>query len=241
MTAIATATDLTRSFGKNPPVVEGVSLDVNGGEVLGLIGPNGGGKSTLLLLIAGLIRPTSGTVMVGGVNAHDLALTSTGTVGLITAVPGLYPLLTGRENLHYFGGLNGLSKAEINSMSQPLLEELGITDQMDRQIKEYSSGMQQKVSLVRALLMKPKLLLLDEPTSNLDPVSTHSIHQSVRKQADQGVAVVLTTHDLHAADSICDRVAVQQRTLRHVTTLDGERKAPTQGQLYAVYQQWVDQ
>lgn len=241
MALIAQATDLTRSFGKNAPVVEGVNLEVHGGEVLGLIGPNGGGKSTLLMLIAGLIRPTSGTVTVEGVHAHDLALSHTGSVGLITAVPGLYPLLTGRENLHYFGGLNGLSKADVDAMSKPLLEELGIPDQMDRQIKEYSSGMQQKVSLVRALLMKPRLLLLDEPTSNLDPVSTHTIHQSVRKQADLGVAVVLTTHDLHAADSICDRVAVQQRTLRHVQTLDGERKAPDPGQLYQVYRQWVDQ
>ena len=208
--------------------------------VLGLIGPNGGGKSTLLMLIAGLIRPTSGSVVVGGFNAHDLALSHTGSVGLITAVPGLYPLLTGRENLHYFGGLNGLSKAEVDAMSKPLLEELGLPDQMDRQIKEYSSGMQQKVSLVRALLMKPKLLLLDEPTSNLDPVSTHIIHQSVRKQANLGVAVVLATHDLQAADSICDRVAVQQRTLRHVESLDGERRAPDPGQLYKVYEKWVD-
>jgi ABC-type multidrug transport system ATPase subunit len=239
MSVIATATDLTRSFGKAAPVVDGVSLDVHGGEVLGLIGPNGGGKSTLLMLIAGLIRPSKGTVVVEGIPAHELALSQTGRVGLITAVPGLYPLLSGRENLQFFGGLNGLSLAETDAMSAPLLQELGIADQMDRRVAEYSSGMQQKVSLVRALLMKPALLLLDEPTSNLDPVSTHTIHQSVRQQADQGVAVVLATHDLHAADSICDRVAVQQRTLRHVTTLDGERQAPNPGQLYQLYDAWV--
>jgi len=240
MSAIATATDLTRSFGKSEPVVDGVSLEVHAGEVLGLIGPNGGGKSTLLMLFAGLIRPTGGTVLVEGVHAHELALNHTGRVGLITAVPGLYPLLTGRENLRFFGGLNGLSATEVDDMSAPLLDELCIADQLDRRVAQYSSGMQQKVSLVRALLMKPSLLLLDEPTSNLDPVSTHTIHQSVRRQADQGVAVVLTTHDLHAADSICDRVAVQQRTLRHVTCMDGERKAPVPGQLYRVYEEWVD-
>ena len=240
MSAIATATDLTRSFGKAPPVVEDVDLEVHAGEVLGLIGPNGGGKSTLLLLLAGLIRPTRGTVVVEGVHAHELAVKHTGRVGLITAVPGLYPLLTGRENLHYFGGLNGLPVGEIDALSAPLLDELRIVDQLDRRVAEYSSGMQQKVSLVRALLMKPTMLLLDEPTSNLDPVSTHTNHQSVRRQADQGVAVVLTTHDLHAADSICDRVAVQQRTLRHVTKLSGERKAPVPGQLYEVYDAWVD-
>ena len=100
--------------------------------------------------------------------------------------------------------------------------------------------MQQKVSLVRALLMDPKLLLLDEPTSNLDPVSTHTIHESVRKQANQGVAVVLCTHDLHAAEAICDRVAVMQRTVRALEAVPGERKAPEPGHLYNMYQTHVD-
>ena len=122
----------------------------------------------------------------------------------------------------------------------PLLDELGVADQMDRQVKEFSSGMQQKISLARALLMDPKLLLLDEPTSNLDPVSTHTIHLAVRKQADRGVAVVLCTHDLHAADAICDRVAVMQRHIRASDRLPGERKLPEMSALYRMYEEHVE-
>ena len=96
------------------------------------------------------------------------------------------------------------------------------------------------VSLIRALLMNPRLLLLDEPTSNLDPVSTHTIHTSVRAQANNGVAVVLCTHDLHAAEAICDRVAVMQKTVRAQEKLPGERKAPEPGHLYQMYEKHVD-
>ena len=238
--ALVECRDLVRAFGRHAPVVDGVNLDIEGGEVLGLIGPNGGGKSTLLLLIAGLITPTSGTVTVNGHPAHELAQQTTGAVGLITATPGLYPLLTAAENLAYFGGLNGLSDSEVRERALPLLDELGVGDQMDRQVKEFSSGMQQKISLARALLMDPKLLLLDEPTSNLDPVSTHTIHLAVRKQADRGVAVVLCTHDLHAADAICDRVAVMQRHIRASDRLPGERKLPEMSALYRMYEEHVE-
>lgn len=238
--ALVECRSLVRAFGKNPPVVDGVELDIEAGEVLGLIGPNGGGKSTLLLLIAGLLTPTSGTATVDGHPSHELAQQTTGSVGLITATPGLYPLLTAAENLAYFGGLNGLSESEVRTRALPLLQELGVEDQMDRQVREFSSGMQQKISLTRALLMDPKLLLLDEPTSNLDPVSTHTIHLAVRRQADRGVAVVLCTHDLHAADSICDRVAVMQRSIRATSPLSGERKVPEMGALYQMYQEHVE-
>ena len=238
--ALVEVRGLTRSFGRNPPVVQDVDLDIHGGEVLGLIGPNGGGKSTLLMLIAGLVKPTEGTVSINGVVAHELALQTTGAVGLITANPGLYPLLSGWENLFFFGGLNDLTPAAVRQRAQPLLEELGLIGQLDRPLGSYSSGMQQKVSLVRALLMSPQLLLLDEPTSNLDPVATHIIHTAVRRQADAGVGVVLCTHDLHAAELICDRVAVMQRTLRAARALEGERMAPPPGALYGMYEEHVE-
>ena len=239
--ALVEARALTRAFNKNPPVVLDVDLDAQAGEVLGLIGPNGGGKGTLLMLIAGLVSPTSGTVRIDGVDSNALAQQTTGAVGLISAVPGLYPLLSGWENLEYFGGLNNLSAAEVRQRSVDLVTKLGITDQMDRQVKEYSSGMQQKVSLVRALLMKPKLLLLDEPTSNLDPVSTHIIHKTVRDQADQGVGVILCTHDLHAAEYICDKVAVMQQTVRALEAVPGERRSPDLGHLYKMYETHVEE
>lgn len=232
------ARGLGRTYGRDA-VLTGVDLDVRPGEVMGLIGPNGGGKSTLLLLIAGLVRPTSGEVVVCGEAADQLATRRTGQVGLITAEAGLYPLLSGRENLRFFGGLFGLAEDEVDARAAPLLDELDIGEHVDRPAKTYSSGMRQKVSLARALLRDPSVLLLDEPTSNLDPISSHTIHRVVRAQADRGSAVVLATHDLHAAESVCDRVAVIQRGVRHVEALGGARCAPPPGRLHQLYETWV--
>lgn len=234
--ALLVAKGLGRAYGRSTPVHD-VDLDLAAGEVLGLVGPNGGGKSTLLLLMAGLVRPTSGTVALDGVPCEEVAVRATGSIGLITAEPGLYPLLSGRENLTFFGGLYGLSPDEVDRRSRALLEELEVHEDLDRPASAYSSGMRQKVSLARALLLSPRLLLLDEPTSNLDPLSSMTIHRAVRARADAGVAVVLATHDLHAAEHVCDRVAVVQGTIRRLERLDGARQAPPPGRLHTLYRE----
>lgn len=233
--ALVSVRDVTRRFGSRT-VLEGVSIDVHPGEVLGLMGPNGGGKSTLLLLMAGLVRPTAGEVTVAGLPAGRVALDKTGVVGLITADPGLYPLLTGWENLAFFGELYGLDAATARERATPLLQELGLDANLDVRAGTYSSGMKQKVSLARALLMQPRVLLLDEPTSNLDPLSADTIYRTVRRRADEGLAVVWVTHDLYAAERICDRVALIDRKVRLIETLEGERSAPPPGRLLAAWQ-----
>jgi len=225
------AQSVVRRFGERVPV-RGVDLEMKPGEVFGLIGPNGGGKSTLLLLLAGLVAPTEGRVTLDGTPTTELARAAQGKIGLITAEPGLYPLLTGRENLHFFGGLYGLSPGEVDHRSQPLLEELELGPALDRRTSEYSSGMRQKVSLVRALALRPAVLLLDEPTANLDPLSSHTLHSVVRRCADEGVAVGIATHDLHAASYICDRVGVMDGVLGPVETLATKRSAPPEGRLH---------
>jgi len=224
------AREVSRRFGKKT-VLEGVNLKVHRGEIIGLVGPNGAGKSTLLLLMAGLVRPSGGRMCLDGMDAHKVALQRNGTVGLITAHAGLYPLLTGRENLRFFGRLFGLSATETDHRVGPLLAELGLDVALDVRAGSYSSGMQQKVSLARALLMDPTLLLLDEPTSNLDPVSAHAIYATVRKRADEGLTVGLVTHDLSAAEQVCDRVAFVDGGVRHVECLDGPREVPEGGPL----------
>lgn len=200
--------------------------------MLGLIGPNGGGKSTLLLLLAGLVRPDQGTVELDGHQTHQLALDAAGSIGLVTARPGLYPSMTGRENLTWFAGLYGRGVERLPSLA----EELDLAAHLDRRVAQLSSGQQQKLSLIRALLLAPRVLLFDEPTANLDPLSAHAIHEAIRARADQGIAVVLCTHDLHAAEQICDRVAVLNRQLRGVHVLDGERRAPAMGALHRLFQ-----
>jgi ABC-2 type transport system ATP-binding protein len=225
------ARGLRRRFGEAVPV-DGVDLDLSAGEVFGLIGPNGGGKSTLLLLLAGLVAPSEGEVTVDGRATTELAMAATGTVGLVTAEPGLYPLLTGWENLTYFGGLYGLTQTQVRARATPLLDRLQLTAALDAPTARYSSGMRQKVSLARALLLSPRVLLLDEPTANLDPRASHLVHLAVREAADQGIAVALATHDLHAAEHVCDRVAVMDRQLSAPQALTGDRRAPPVGALH---------
>lgn len=233
---IIVARGLGRSFGRTR-VLCGIDLDLKPGEVLGLIGPNGGGKSTLLVLLAGLVRPTDGTVTLRGMPAHELARATTGAVGLITAEPGLYPLLTGRENLRFFASLFGLSRASCDDRAAPLLAELGLTEDVDRPVAEWSSGMKQKLSLVRALLLDPAVLLLDEPTANLDALAAQTIYAAVRRRADAGIAVVIATHDLVAAERMCDRVAVIDHGLARLEVLQGPRSVPPPGRLLTLLQQ----
>jgi ABC-2 type transport system ATP-binding protein len=231
---VASARGVGRRFGA-VEVVQDVDLDVAAGEVVGVVGPNGGGKSTLLLLLAGLVRPTAGVALVEGIPAHEVARQRTGAVGLITAEPGLYPLLTGRENLAFFGGLYGLSPEDVARRSESARRALALEGELDRAVFTYSSGMRQKLSLLRALLMDPVLLLLDEPTANLDPVSARALDRGVREQADAGRAVVWVTHDLAAAEAICDRVVFLDGRIRHVEVLDGPRRVPAPGRLLSIY------
>ncbi len=215
--------------------MEGVDLAVERGELLGLIGPNGGGKSTLLLLFAGLLQPTGGTVEVLGRPAHSMAVAAEGAVGLITARPGLYPSLTARENLTFFAGLYGRSGLE--GRVEELAERFGLTEVLDTYAGRLSSGQQQKVSLVRALLLEPAIVLFDEPTANLDPISADTLHRELRALADAGHAVVLCTHDLHAAAPLCDRVAVLNRTLRGVHRCEGVRAPQPRNPLHGWFEE----
>lgn len=235
-TPIVTMEDTTRFFGVRE-VLSGVTLTVSAGEMLGIVGPNGGGKSTLLLLMAGLLRPTSGRVTVCGVDAFALSLTSAGSVGLVTARPGLYPLLTGRENLHHFGGLFGLSPAEVDAKAEPLARTLELTAAgFETRAGQLSTGMQQKLSLIRALLLSPKLLLLDEPTANLDPLASRALYAEVRTRTDAGLACVLVTHDLSAAEAVCDRVLLVNGGIKRELTFPDHR-APLTGPTLKAWQE----
>lgn len=230
---------VSRRFGR-VDVLTDIDLDVLSGEVLGIVGPNGGGKSTLLLMMAGLVAPSAGTITVAGVPAHELATQRSGTVGLITADAGIYPLLSGWENLDFFGGLFGLSRARTRERATPLLERLALIDAMDRRAGTWSSGMKQKLSLVRARLLDPQVLLLDEPTANLDPLSAHTLYTAIREEAANGLAVAVVTHDLLAAESLCDRVAIVEQTVKHIETLTGDRTAPTPARLLHLFEAHVE-
>jgi ABC-2 type transport system ATP-binding protein len=226
-----------RSFGGRV-VLSGLNLSVTSGELVGVVGPNGGGKSTLLMMMAGLLHATTGRVTVCGSPAHTLALTTAGCVGLVTARPGLYPLLTGRENLQHFGGLFGLSRDEVDAKAAPLLKTLALTTGVDERVGQLSTGMQQKLSLVRALLLSPKLLLLDEPTANLDPVAARALYAEVRARVDDGLACVLVTHDLPSAEAVCDRVLIVEGKVKRELEF-AKHRAPLGGPLLTAWQDVV--
>ena len=226
-----------KKFG-NRIAVSDLNLSVSRGEIVGIIGPNGGGKSTALLLMAGLLRPTSGQVSVCGIEANALSLTSAGLIGLVTARPGLYPLLTGRENLRHFGGLFGLTSGEVDSRAAPLIRTLELTAGFDEPAGLASTGMQQKLSLIRALLLSPDLLLFDEPTANIDPLTSRILYTELRERADKGLACVLVTHDLSAAEAICDRVVIIDVKIKRELRFT-ERRTPLEGPLLAAWKETV--
>jgi ABC-type multidrug transport system ATPase subunit len=234
---IAVMKDAGRSFGHRI-VLSDLNLTVSGGEVVGLVGPNGGGKSTLLLLMAGLLRPTVGSVSVCGIEAHALSLTRAGLIGLVTARPGLYPLLTGRENIRHFGGLFGLTPDAVDAKAEPLGRALDLTTGFDEPVGRLSTGMQQKLSLIRALLLSPKLLLFDEPTAHLDPMASKVLYAEIRRRADEGLACALVTHDLSAAEAICDRVLIINATVKSEIRFT-DRRAPLTGPLLAAWQEAI--
>ncbi len=224
-----------RSFEKKE-VLLNINLSIFKGEMVGITGPNGGGKSTLLLLISGLLRPTVGKITILGIEAHALSLTAVGSVGLVTARPGLYPLLTGRENLRYFANLFGISSDQADEKSAPLLNSFALQPYVDKRVSELSTGTQQKLSLIRALMLSPVLLLLDEPTANLDPIASQAFFAEVRKRVNDGLTCLLVTHDLPAAESLCDRVIIVNREIKKEMTFSNTRVCST-GPLFAAWKE----
>ncbi len=205
------ASDLRKSFGKGAKrteAVKGVSLAIKPGEILAFLGRNGAGKTTTIKMIAGLLIPDKGTVSVNGLNpaADQEVFRYLGTV--LEGSRNLYMQLTARENLEYFGVLKGLSLKEARARAQELLEMFELTHKAGSRVRELSRGMQQKLSVGVSLVHKPKLLLLDEPTNGLDVESSEAIKVMLKRLTDDGLAVLLTTHQLDVAQEVSDRIAV---------------------------------
>ncbi len=191
-----------------PPVVDAVDLAIAPGELFGLLGPNGAGKTTLVKMLATLIEPTGGRARVGGYDLrHATAIKA--AIGLVTTDErSFYWRLTGRQNLDFFAALHGLPK--VRSRVAEMLALVGLEEVADRTFKEYSTGMRQRLAIARALLHRPQVLFLDEPTRGLDPAAIQALHAFIRDDLTgrQGLTVLLTTHWLQEAERLCDRVAI---------------------------------
>lgn len=191
---------------KKVRALNSLSLDVNKGEVFGLLGPNGSGKTTTLKLLLGLLFPTEGTISVLGRSASDVEKNE--RIGYLPEESYLYRFLNAEETLDFYGRLFKMSGADRRRRSQELIEMVGLKDARRRQLKEYSKGMTRRIGLAQALINDPDLILLDEPTSGLDPMGTREMKDLILRLRDQGKTVVMCSHQLADVQDVCDRIAI---------------------------------
>jgi ABC-2 type transport system ATP-binding protein len=183
-----------------------LNLQVEPGEVYGLLGPNGSGKSTTLKIILGLVSPTRGRTRIFGRDSSEVATRE--SVGFLPESPYFYKFLTGVETLRFFGKLCGLSGWELNDRVQELLDLVGLTDARNQRLSTYSKGMLQRIGLAQALINEPKLLVLDEPTAGVDPSGSRDICNLIVDLKERGATVLLSSHLLGQVQEICDRVGI---------------------------------
>ena len=202
--------DLTKYYGEHC-ALSGLSLSIPEGEICGLLGPNGAGKTTTIRSLTGLVRPTTGTVTLGGI---DIAREPERAKRLLAYVPDrpyLYEKLTGHEFLAFVGGLYEMTPAQCAESAGPYLELMGLREHAARMIEGYSHGMKQKLMITAALLHKPRIFIVDEPMVGLDPASAKRVCALFRELSAQGITVLLSTHTLSVAEKVCDRIAILNR------------------------------
>jgi ABC-2 type transport system ATP-binding protein len=195
---------VSKQFGSTT-VVDDLSFDVAPGEIMGFLGPNGAGKTTTMRMILDIIRPDSGTIRVFG---QPAGVEHQSRVGYLPEDRGLYRDVPVVETLAYFGALRGLSLAEGRRRATQLLTDVGLGDSLTKKGAELSRGMHQKAQLVATIINKPDLLIVDEPLSGLDPVNAQMLKELMLAQRDRGAAVIMSTHDLEDAQTLCDRIVL---------------------------------
>jgi ABC-2 type transport system ATP-binding protein len=200
-------TDLTKRYGKFT-AVDGISLEVQRGELFGLLGPNGAGKTTTMRMIAGILQPTGGSVLVGGVDMLRRPLEAKARIGFIPDRPFVYDKLTGGEFLRFAAALYGQDGAGVERRIDELLEIFDLTAWKHELTESYSHGMRQKLIICGALVHRPELIIVDEPMVGLDPKSARLLKDLFRQFVDRGGTVLMSTHTLEVAEVMCDRIAI---------------------------------
>jgi ABC-2 type transport system ATP-binding protein len=225
---ILEADNLVKTYGEHV-AVGGISFTVEEGEVFGLLGPNGAGKTTTISMLTGVLEPTSGTARIGG---HDL-LTEPAEVkrtnGLVPQDLALYPTLSARANLQFFGRIYGLRGRELRERVDDVLDIVALADRADEAIEKYSGGMKRRVNIAAGLVHQPRLLFLDEPTVGVDPQSRNHIFESVQRlNRDRGMSIIYTSHYMEEVELLCNRVAIvdqgkiiAQDTIRNLVAMLG--------------------
>jgi ABC-2 type transport system ATP-binding protein len=201
------ADGLTKSFG-DLTAVDHLDMKVRRGEIFGFLGPNGAGKSTTIRMLCTLLAPTSGRATVAGYDVVREADQVREKIGLVSEKLILYPRLTALENLMFFGRLYGMEGDALRKRAEELLDMVKLTSFKDKLAGSFSSGMRQRVNVIRSVLHDPEVLFLDEPTAMLDPQSTRFVRDLVKQLRDRGHTIILTTHIMEEADELSDRVCI---------------------------------
>ncbi len=203
-------TDLHKSFGK-VVALRGVSFTASDGSITGLLGPNGAGKTTTLRILYTILQPDRGIALVDGKNTLVEKLEVQRRIGALPESHGLYPRLTSRENIRYYGQLQGLSGGKLEERINHLVELLEMQDIVDRRTEGFSSGQRVKVAIARSLVHQPQNVLLDEPTNGLDVISTRAMRAFIRRLRDEGKCVLLSSHIMQEVSALCDHIVIIHR------------------------------
>jgi ABC-2 type transport system ATP-binding protein len=209
MTNIIEVKDIVKVYRNGVKAVKGISFSVNKGEIFGLLGPNGAGKSTLLKMLSTLLRPTSGTAIIDGLDIVKDAGEIRKRIGLVAEKMILYDYLTPYENLKLFGKLYSIEEKALDERIDELLKTVEMDKWKNERVKNFSTGMRQRINLIRGLINYPEVLFLDEPTLGLDPHSSVEIRKLVAKlNREMGITVILTTHYMEEVDALANRIAI---------------------------------
>jgi sodium transport system ATP-binding protein len=205
--AAVTVDRLAKTLGKNE-VLRGISFAASSGEIFGLLGPNGAGKTTTLRVICTLLAPDAGSVEVLGFDTRTAPEEVRRRVGVVTAEIGVYARLSARENIVYFAELSGVVDGELNPRVDAVIDRLDMGSFAKQRAESLSSGQKQKVAIARAIVHDPEILMFDEPTSNLDVLASREIRDFMVESRGRGKCVIFSTHVLHDAERLCDRVTI---------------------------------
>ncbi len=206
---LITIKNLSKKYkGSSFYAVKDVNLVIKKGEIYGLLGPNGAGKTTLISLLCGLIKPTVGDLQIENKNFKEHSIDIKKTIGVVPQEYALYPHLTAKENLYYFGSMFGLSKSILQPLITSHLDQLGLLPFADKKIKIFSGGMKRRVNLIAGILHSPKLLFLDEPTVGVDVQSKQVITEKLKELNTLGTTIIYTSHHLREAQELCTRVGI---------------------------------
>jgi ABC-2 type transport system ATP-binding protein len=203
--------NLVKAYGDNLAVND-ISFQVEEGEVFGLLGPNGAGKTTTISMVTGVLKPTSGTAAIGGHDIRTQMSQAKRISGLVPQELALYPTLSARANLSFFGSVYGLSGRPLKERVEDVLRIVGLSDRADEAVETYSGGMKRRVNIAAGLVHQPRLLFLDEPTVGVDPQSRQHIFDSVlRLNRERGMSIIYTTHYMEEVEMLCNRVGIIDR------------------------------